>query len=303
MPVLGGTAARPFDLRQLARFRRFAMIARQVVEGFVAGQHRSPFKGFAIEFEEHRQYVPGDDLKHLDWKLVAKSDRYYIKQYEEDTALRAYLVLDCSGSMGYAGSGTGGMSKFDAGRFLVAALSYILIGQTDSVGLATCSSRLQRFLPPRSTPTQLKHILDTLDATRPGDDTGLGGVLHGLANRIRRRALIVLISDLFDDPDALILALNHFAHKKHEVIVYQVLDRRELSFPFTDMTRFVSLEGPELILTDPLRLKQEYLRQFTAHQRRLREACHRLRIDFVQVLTDELLDRALAQHLTRRMRR
>jgi len=301
MPVLGGrSGTRRLDTARIAAFKRLELLAHSVVEGFVTGLHKSPIKGFAIEFEEHRQYVPGDDLKHLDWKLLGKLNRYYVKQYEEDTSLRAYLVLDCSGSMGYR---SGEHTKLDCGRFVAGVLAYMLVGQQDAVGLVTCTSKIQTYLPPRSTPTQMKHILDTLEATETGEDTGLGEVLHALANRIKRRGLIVIVSDFFDDPDDIISALNHFAHKKHEVIVYQVLDRKEVAFPFNDMTRFESLEGEDFVLTDPLRLKREYVHQFEEHQQRIRESCHRLRIDFVQLFTDEPVERSLARYLAGRMKR
>jgi uncharacterized protein (DUF58 family) len=287
-------------MKSLAGFRSLALLAQSVVEGFITGLHKSPFKGFAVEFEEHRQYVPGDDLKHLDWKILAKADRYYVKQYETDTSLRAYLVLDASGSMGYR---SGRFSKYDCGRFVVAALAYMLLGQEDSVGLVSCTSRIRTFLPPRATPTHMKNILQILDQTAAEEDTGLGAVLHALANRIKRRGLIVIISDFFDRAEDIIRALNHFAHKKHEVIVYQVVDRNEATFPFSDMTRFESMEGEEVVLADPLRLRREYLRQFEEHQNRLREACHRLRIDFVQFFTDEPLERSLARYLAGRMKK
>jgi uncharacterized protein (DUF58 family) len=294
---------RRLDMKKLALFKRMELVAHKVVEGLVTGQHKSPFKGFAIEFQEHRQYVPGDDLKHLDWKVLAKLDRHYIKQYEEDTSLNATLVLDASGSMGYAGSGANGQSKFECGKFIVAALAYLLMCQEDAVGLVTCTSRILKYMPPRTTRTHLKNIIDALEETRTGEDTGLATVLHALANRFKRRGMIVIVSDLFDDPAAIARALSHFAHKKHEVILFQILDRNETLFPFRDMMRFESLEGPDLELVDPLRLKREYLRQFEDHQRQIRETCHRLRIDYVTFMTDEPVDRAVARYLAGRMKR
>jgi uncharacterized protein (DUF58 family) len=300
MALSGLRKSRKLNSRDFAAFRRLELIARTVVEGFVSGQHKSPFKGFAIEFQEHRDYVPGDDLKHLDWKVLAKSDRYYIKQYEEDTALRAYLVLDISGSMNY---GSEGRTKLECGRLVAAILAYMLTGQEDAVGLVTCSSTIHTFLTPRSTKMHLKSILDTLGEAHSSDDTGLGNVLHSLANRIKRRGLIVIISDLFDDADDIVHALNHFAHKKHEAIVIQILDRKEATFPFRDMTQFESLEGDAVELTDPIRLRREYVAQFNAHQKQVREACHGLRIDFLQLFTDEPIERTLARYLVERLRR
>jgi len=287
-------------MRRLAAFRRLELIAHSVVEGFITGLHKSPFKGFAIEFEEHRQYVKGDDLKHLDWKLVGKLNRYYIKQYEEDTSMRAHIVLDCSGSMGY---GSGKRTKFDCAQFISAVLAYMLVGQQDSVGLVTCTSKIERYLPPRSSARHMRNILDILEETTVGDDTGLGNVLHGLANRLKRRGLIVIISDFFDESEDVVRALSHFAHKKHEVIVYQVLDRKETDFPFKSMTRFESLEGEDFVMTDPVRLRKEYLHQFEMHQNEIRKACHRLRIDFVQMFTDETIEKSLAKYFAGRLKR
>jgi len=296
----GRDAPGRLSVQDIARFRHLELFSHKVVEGFVSGQHKSPFKGFAIEFAEHRPYVPGDDLKHLDWKLLAKRDRHYVKQYEEDTALRAYILLDASGSMGY---GSGDRSKFETGRFIAGVLSYMLLGQQDSTGLITFTSKIQKYLPARTTSKHLKNILDTLAETRTGDDTRLAEVMHHLANRIRRRAMVVLISDLFDRPEDIVRALNHFAHKKHEVILFQTLDPNERDFPFRDLTRFESLEGEEIILSEPLRLKREYLKRFQDHQKQIRQACHRLRIDFVEMLTNEPVERNLAKYLAVRLKR
>ena len=284
----------------LARFNHFELVAHSVVEGFMTGLHKSPYKGFAIEFAEHRPYTPGDDIKHLDWKLYAKLDRYYIRQYEEDTSLRAYLLLDRSGSMGYR---SGRTAKIDFGRYICGVFTYLLQLQQDAIGLVTFDSRVEHHLPPRSTRTHMKAIFDRLTATQCGRDTNLGGVLHSLADRLKRRALVVIVSDLFDDSQAIIRALNHFSHRRHEVVVFQVLDRREVTFPFVEQTRFESLEQVETILTDPLRVRREYQRQFNDHQTAIRKACHRLRIDFQQLLTDEPFERQMAAYLAGRLRR
>ena len=285
---------------RLRVFKRLELLARSVVEGFVAGLHTSPFKGFALEFAEHRQYVPGDDLKHLDWKLLAKHDRFYVKQYEEDTSMRVYLVLDTSGSMRYS---NGTHSKLDYGRYICAVLSYILLQQNDAVGLITCDSKLNQYLPARSSPKQLRLIDGALQRVRGASDTGLANVLHGVADLVRRRALIVIVSDFFDRADEIALALNHFAHKKHDVLLYQVLDRREAEFPFRELTRFESLESHAHELVEPLRLRREYLARFHAHQKQLQAACHNLRIDFAQMFTDQPFERSLAAYLADRLKR
>jgi len=288
------------SLQRLSRFKSFEMLAHSVVEGFVTGLHRSPFKGFAVEFAEHRQYTPGDDTKHLDWKIYGKMDKFFIRQYEEDTSLRAYLLLDTSGSMAYR---SGNFAKLDYGRFICGVLSYVLLQQSDAVGLVTFDSDIRKLLSPGSTRRHLRRVLETLEQAVPGEDTELGTVMHSLANRLRRRALIVIVSDLFDNSDRIVRALNHFAHRKHEVVVFQVVDRKELSFPFTDQTRFESLEADEMILADPARIRREYRKQFSRHQMEVRKACHGLRIDFRQFVTGEPFEPAIARYLAERVRR
>jgi uncharacterized protein (DUF58 family) len=285
---------------KLASFKKFEMIAHSVVEGFVSGFHESPYKGFAIEFAEHREYTPGDDLKHLDWKMLAKTDRYYIKQYEEDTSLTAYMLLDVSGSMGYQ-SGT--FQKLDFGKFICGVFSYLLLQQNDSIGLMTFDSKIRDFLPARTSKPHFRRIFDLLDGVKPGYDTGLGEVLHLLANRLKRRALIVIVSDFYDNFSDIERALSHFSHKKHEVIVFQVIDRQELNFEFSSLTRFESLETEQFNLVDPLRLKREYQRQFNQHQKALQKTCHRLHIDYVNMITDEKFESSIAKYLAGRLRR
>ncbi|MFW5871422.1 MAG: DUF58 domain-containing protein [Verrucomicrobiota bacterium] len=281
-------------------FRNMELLARSVVDGFITGLHRSPFKGFALEFAEHRQYVPGDDLRHLDWKLLGKLNRYYVKQYEEDTSLRAYLVVDTSGSMGYA---DGQLSKLDYARYTAAVLSYLLLQQKDSVGLAICNRELETFLPPRSTRTHFRLLINTLQEAGHGDETKLADVLHHLALRIKRRALIIIISDLFDDPDKISLALNHFAHKKHEIIILRTLANREKTFTFNSPTRFEGLESNDFREIDPRIIRKEYLRQFEEHRNKIRETCFARRIDYTEFLTDQPFEKTIARYLVERMKR
>ncbi len=292
--------ARRLDARTLAAFKRLELLAHSVVEGFVTGLHTSPFKGFAIEFDEHRQYVPGDDLKHLDWKILARKDRMYIKQYEEDTSLRAYFVLDTSGSMGYA---SGRYSKLDIGRIITATMGYLLLNQMDAIGLTTCAEKVELFLPARSTRAHYKRLTDALAATTPRHGTHLAETLHQLALRVKRRALIIIISDLFDDPNSISLALNHFAHRRHEVILFHTLDRRELDFDFEAPTRFEHLEGDDQRAVDPRPLRKAYLRAFEEHRTIIRRTCHDRRIDYQEIVTDEPIERRLARYLIQRMKR
>jgi uncharacterized protein (DUF58 family) len=288
------------DATGLARFKKLELLAHSVVEGFMTGLHKSPFKGYAIEFAEHRQYAPGDDLKHLDWKILGKLDRYYVKQYEEDTSLRACLALDCSGSMGYRGSR---FSKLDYGRFICGVLSYLLVRQKDAVGLLTFTDGVSDFLPAHASKKQLNRILDKLEGCKASGENQIGEVLQTLASKLTRRALVVIVSDFFDDIDEISLALTHFARRRHEVICFQVLDRRELDFPFTGITRFESLEDDAALLVDPIRLRREYRERFEAHNHQLREICHRLHIDFVQMMTDVPFEHALAGYLSGRLKR
>src|SRR5688572_23564315 len=194
------------------------LIARQLMDGYVQGMHRSPHVGFALDFAQHRPYVPGDDVKRIDWRVYAKADRYYIKQYEVSTNLRCHVVLDASGSMAYRGAGDA-MSKFRYGQFVAACLSYLVLHQQDSAGLMTFDSRVREVVPPRSTPTQLTRILRALDATQTGGESGIAPVLHEVADRIDRRSMVVVVSDLFDDAAALTHALHHLRHRRHEVML------------------------------------------------------------------------------------
>ncbi|MFO7869833.1 MAG: DUF58 domain-containing protein [Kiritimatiellia bacterium] len=297
---LGKSKSHRLNTRSLAAFKRMEILAHSVVEGFLTGLHKSPFKGFAIEFEEHRHYVRGDDLKHLDWKLLGKVDRYYIKQYEEDTSLRAFMILDSSGSMSYSSNE---LTKLEYGRYIAGVMTYILMQQQDSVGLVTCDTDIQRYLPPRATRPHFKRIMDTLDALEPQNETQLSEVLHKMAQRIKRRALIIIISDLFDDPDKLSLALSHFAHKKHEVIVFRTLDRREVDFDFNHPTRFEDLETDGFQQIDPIQLRKEYKRVFDEHRNKIKKTCFERRIDFQEIFTDEPFERRIAQYLMERLRR
>lgn len=286
--------------KRLAQFRHFELVAHRVVEGFLTGLHRSPFKGFAVEFAEHRPYSPGDDTKYLDWKVFGKKDRFFVRQFEEDTSLRAYLLLDTSASMGY---GSGRFQKLDYGRFICGVLSHVLAQQSDAIGLVTFDSDIGQFLIPGGTLRHHRRLLEVLQSARPGGQTQLATVLHSLANRLRRRALIVLVSDLFDDCGRIVKALSHFAYRKHEVIVFQVLDRNELSFPFAEQTRFENMESDEIIIAEAARIRREYLHQFRHHQTEIRKACHRLRMDFRQLVTDEPFERAMATYLAERMKK
>ncbi len=279
----------------LAKLGRLELIARQVVEGFISGKHKSPFKGFSVEFAEHREYTPGDDLRDLDWRVFARSDRYTIKQYEEETNLRATILLDASGSMAYADST---VSKLRYAQFVAATLAHLMLHQQDAVGLVTFDAEMRRYIPPRSKPSHLRVLLEEMESTEPGGETSLSSVLHYVADRIRRRGLVVLISDCFDDVDALISGLHHFRHRKHEVVLMQVMAPEELTFPFRRWSQFRCLEAPSTrLMLDPASVRDAYLRRVGAFLTDLKRRCGEMEIDYVQLNTAEPYDDALVRYL------
>ena len=276
------------------------IVARLVVEGFCSGLHRSPHKGFSVEFRQHRSYVPGDEIRHIDWKVFGKTDRFYIREYEEETNLRATLLLDKSGSMAY---GSGSVTKFDYAIRLAACLAHLMLRQADGVGLVTFDREMDQYIPPRSRPGHLRVLLDALQKCRPGDETELGAVFHELVPKIQRRGLLIVISDCFGEINELMSALAHFRHAHHELIVFQLWDRAELEFPFDQWTRFESLEVQNLnYLVDPAHLRKAYLQRLGQFREELRSGCHRHRIDLVPLVTDQPYAQALAGYLNARKR-
>lgn len=283
----------------VSRLSRLDLIARLVVEGFVTGLHRSPYHGFSVEFSEHRPYIPGDSIRHIDWKVWGRTDRYYIKQYEEETNLRAYLLLDASGSMGYASSQ---MTKFDYATYLAAAFSYLMLIQRDAVGMATFSDKILKYLPPRSVLSYLSPLLKEMDTLRTGGETRLSDVMHSLAERIKKRGLVILLSDLMDDPDDVLSAIKHFRHRKHEVIVFHILDPMERRFAFTQDALFIDMETGEKIQTHPWHIQKAYEKQMDAFLDRYKRECRQHRIDYVPMDTSQPFDTALLQYLNKRKR-
>jgi uncharacterized protein (DUF58 family) len=291
----------------LDKVAKLRLIARTVVESFVSGQHRSVYKGFSVEFAQHREYNKGDEIRHIDWKVFAKSDRLFIKQYEEETNLRATLVLDCSGSMAYGGisrfgGGQTGQDKFSYAVCCAAALAYLMIGQSDSVGLVTLDTKIRSIIPAKSTTTQLSNLLKILAATLPGGETNLAPVLEDLGGQLRRRGLLIICSDFFAPADDLIRALGLFHHQRHEVILMQILHPHEIEFPFQDVAEFHSLENSgHKIKVDAGRIRKMYLERFEKFSARLKEVCHRFRFDHLMLRTDQPFDEALAHYLRRRL--
>src|SRR5438874_5236275 len=223
-----------FDPSTLARYGRLSLIARLVVEGFLSGVHKSPYKGFSVEFAEHRQYYPGDEIRHIDWRAFGKTDRYYIKEYEEETNLKAHLLVDASGSMAFKGKNP---SKFQFAQYVAASLAYLMLHQRDAVGLVIHDTRLRQMVPAKASSKHLLRIIRTLESTRPGGETELAPIWHDLAgHQLRRRGMVVILSDCFDDVDHLVKALRHFRHKRHEVLLFHILAPEEVEFPFSRLT-------------------------------------------------------------------
>lgn len=280
------------------------LFARCVVEGLTAGHHRSPHKGASVEFKEHRQYVPGDEIRTIDWKLFGKTDRMFIRQYEDETNLRGLIVLDQSGSMAYTGSHSQGLSKLDYGKRLAACLATLLISQQDSVGLATIDSELRSMIPPRGTPKHLQAIFASLLQAAPGNETKLSAALAQSTSQLKRRGMLLLISDCFDAVESLMSALRYFRHTGSEVVLLQVWDRDELDFPFHQRTQFRSLErrGHER-LVDPRSLRQAYLRKLAEFQQQLSNGCAKERIDLIECVTDQPYADVLWRYMSSRNRR
>jgi uncharacterized protein (DUF58 family) len=290
------------DPQTLAKLSGLELRARSIVEGYVAGAHRSPFHGFSVEFAEHREYVPGDDLRFVDWKAYGKTDRIYLKQYEEETNLVCYLLLDVSESMTYR-SDDAPMSKLDYARTVAASLAYLVLQQQDGVGLTTFDSEVRALIRPSAHPTHLKAMLHAMETTPTAAKTSLGPILHDLAERFKKRGVVVVLSDMFDDVASLVAGLKHLRHRRHEVILFHVLDPAEEDFPFRSLTMFKGLEGLPELLVDPQALRKAYLEEFQHFVREVKNGCHARQIDYVPLRTDRPLDLALSTYLAARRNR
>jgi uncharacterized protein (DUF58 family) len=300
-----------FDPTSLAKYGHLTLVARDLVEGFLTGVHKSPYKGYSVEFAEHRQYYPGDEIRHIDWRAVAKTDRYYIKEYEEETNLKAHLLVDASGSMVYRGSaGTKAAkdaplppSKFDYARYIAASLAYLMLHQRDAVGLSLLDTKVRHFLKPRANSKHLLQVITTLETARAEGETAMAPLWHAIADQVRQRGLVIILSDCFDQPAALLKAMQHLRHCRHEVILFHVLAPDEIEFPFKKWTQFRNLElvGHKLFV-DPQRLRREYLANFERFCADLRQACNRCQVDYHLMRTDQAVERALGIYLSRRHR-
>ncbi|MFT6562652.1 MAG: hypothetical protein ACJAX6_001037 [Limisphaerales bacterium] len=275
------------------------LLARFPMEGSVSGHHRSPHRGSSVEFAEYRNYVPGDDIRRLDWRVFARTDRYYLKEFEAETNLRCYVVLDCSGSMGFEGEhGT----RLEYAKRLAATLSYLIINQGDAAGLLQVTEKTATEIPPRRNASHLQVILDTLGQARPTGETRLVPMLHELAEKARRRALVVILSDCFCDGDALRDALQHLRFQKHDLALFHLLDPLELDFEFDRPVRFVDMEGSQSIITEPATVRAEYQAQLKRFLGKLRDDCHEFNADYRRVTLDRPYGEVMADFLTERSR-
>ncbi len=285
----------PSDLQKISNLQ---IVAKLVVEGFVTGIHKSPHKGFSVEFAQHRPYVHGDEIRRLDWKVFGKTDRFYVREYEEETNLRATILLDLSGSMAY---GSKDVSKAEYAVRLSAALTYLMMQQRESVGLATFDKKIRRYIPPRSSVAHLKVLLDELVKSETKEETELGDVFQTLVPRIKKRGLLIVLSDCFGDVKKLNSALAQFRSAHHEVIIFQILDKDELDFPFKNWTHFECLEKDGYTKTiDPASFRRAYMKKLEEFQKELTNHCHRNRIELVQMVTDQPYADALARFMTKR---
>jgi uncharacterized protein (DUF58 family) len=272
---------------------KLQLTARQVVEGVITGLHKSPHRGFSVEFSEHREYVPGDELRHLDWRAFARSDRYYIKLYEQETNLRATIVLDTSASMRFA-------EKFDYAKHLAACLAYLLAMQQDLAGLVAADEKVRIELPPASSPAHLDRLFKALDAIQPGNATNLTNHLHGLAERLPRRSMVILLSDLWVEQRELVSALQHLRYRKHQVMVLHLLDKQELDLPWSKQITLEDLESAEKIQVDPRELRDSYRQQVEQYLASLRRGCNDCDAEYHAQMIDVPYSKALVDLMSRR---
>jgi uncharacterized protein (DUF58 family) len=282
----------------LSRLTRLDLKAKLVVEGFMSGLHASPFKGFSQEFADYRQYMPGDELKRLDWKIYGRTDRFYIKEFQEETNLRAYILLDTSGSMGYGAT----LNKLEYAKYLAASLAYMLLRQRDSVGIATFDTKIQELIMPSAKRSNLALILRIIDRALPQGETSLSRIVFELASKIKKRGLIIVISDLLDDPDSVIKALRSFRYRKHEILVFHILHADELKFPFASSARFKDLEDGSELIIDPAAIRDSYQHKFNKLLELYHHALLESNIDYELIYTTTPFDKALFSYLQKRGR-
>jgi uncharacterized protein (DUF58 family) len=287
------------DPNVLASLDNLELRARVVVEGFISGLHKSPHRGFSVEFTDYRHYYRGDDMRHVDWKLYARSDKLYIKQYEDETNVRAYVVLDCSGSMAYA---SGGVSKLEYGRTLASALAYFIMRQRDAVGLITFDEKVNEYIPALCRQPHLIRILRALAGVKAGVGTDVVRPLSDLAMNLSRKSLVILISDMLEDEERIIKTLQRLRSMGNDVIVFHVLDDAELHFRFNEATEFVDAETNETFVTSPAAIRDAYLENLQQFLDYCRKQCQSSGVDYCLLNTTQPLDAALFSYISRRAR-
>ena len=290
------------DPQTLAKLQGLELRARHIVEGYVSGMHNSPYHGFSIEFAEHREYAPGDDLRYVDWKVFGKTDKIYLKQYEEETNLVVYLLLDISESMQYR-SDDASLSKLEYAQCIAASLTHLILRQQDSVGLVTFDQEVRALVRASGNPSHLKQMLHVLETSSGTEKTNTGPIFHELAERLKKRGVVIILSDLFDDVNSMLAGLKHFRHRRHEVILFHLLDPAELDFPFRETTLFHGLEAQPQVLTEPRSLRKAYLEEFNRFLFEVKKGCRANNVDYAQFLTNQPLDLALTSYLSARMTR
>ena len=283
----------------ISRAESLGLNARFIVEGYMAGEHKSPYRGFAIEFAQHREYTHGDDPRHLDWKVLGKSDRYYIKQYEQETNYVAHLLLDGSESMSY---GSGKLTKLHYGKMMAACLAYLILHQRDATALGMFDTTVRDYAPRSDNLATIHNLMARLAGFEPKEQTNIAAVLHEMARQIRRKGLVIVISDFFDDEAKVLEGIQHLRFGGNEVVVFHLMDPYELAFPFTGQVEFDGLEGIDKIQTRPAEIRKSYLREVDAFRQRLREGCERNNCHYTLVNTAQPLHEVLSAYLAFRLR-
>ncbi len=285
------------DPKMLNTISNLELKARLIVEGYISGLHKSPYHGFSVEFAQHREYTPGDDIRHIDWKVYGRSDRYYIKQYEEETNLISYFLLDSSASMQFRSQG---MSKYEYACHIVASLAYLILQQQDAAALCLFDESVKKVLPPSSNPAYLRDIVKEISSVEPSEKSNLNQVFMDISQRLKKRGLVVIVSDLFDNINNVLAGLRNIRNRKHDVIVLHLLDRDEIEMPLQRLTLFEGLEQDIKILANPRALRNAYLEEIQKFLRELKSGCISHRIDYAQIITDSSLDVALGAYLATR---
>ena len=281
----------------LSSIDNMALRAKLVVEGYLVGKHKSPYHGFSVEFAEHRTYGQGDEIKHIDWKLYGKTDRHYVKRFEEETNLRSYILLDTSKSMNYKSKN---ITKLKYGESLTAGLTHLMIKQKDAVGLILFDNAIRKYISPKTSKSHKNIIFNSLSKCKAGENTNIQLILDSMAERIKKSGLVILISDLLDDPKNVMKGLNHFRHNKQEVIVFHLLDKQEFNFTFNERTKFSDMETGETITTDPWHIQSSYQDKIKLFINKFKRECGNQKIDYVPIFTDQNFDLALSEYIRKR---